>query len=338
MTASINMASTFAVPGLGTSRTYTPRNIWWGDAGTTVYAPGGRVIASADARDPLNTANVSVLRPGLLLGKVSASGNFGQSVIGIGTEALDGGETAFTLSAATAVELVRRQGATGTFKITGPPVAGGTVRTMTATYSAVDTTTGVVTMTALGVADVQTIAFAAGTDAGTFKLTYKGLVTDSLAYNVSAADMQIALRALHGDLVAVTVASSVPGVDYVITNPQVGGLYTLEDIGLISEGLQDTPVVETYTITHTTQGVGGDFVTGSWIQPTDGSETILTILDEHTVVLDPDGVAQDVGFRVPIRGNIDVSYITNYPADAALKAYCKAALNAVGSFVFSDAL
>lgn len=50
----------------------------------------------------------------------------------------------------TAKEIVRRIGASGTFKITGPPTAGGTVATQVVTFSAVNTATGAVTITAIG--------------------------------------------------------------------------------------------------------------------------------------------------------------------------------------------
>ena len=48
-----------------------------------------------------------------------------------------------------AAEIVRRIGAAGTFKLTGPPTAGGTVATQVVTYSAVNTSTGAITITAL---------------------------------------------------------------------------------------------------------------------------------------------------------------------------------------------
>ena len=44
---------------------------------------------------------------------------------------------------------MRRIGASGTFKLTGPPTAAGAVATQAVTYSAVNTTTGVITITAL---------------------------------------------------------------------------------------------------------------------------------------------------------------------------------------------
>src|SRR5206468_1611794 len=61
-------------------------------------------------------------------------------------------------------EIVRRRGSTGTVKITGPPTASGTVRTLTATYSAISSTT--MTITALGVNEVQRVNFNIASTAG----------------------------------------------------------------------------------------------------------------------------------------------------------------------------
>ena len=55
--------------------------------------------------------------------------------------------TTITTDVNTAAELVRRIGATGTFKLTGPPTAGGAVVTQTVTFSAVNTSTGAITIT-----------------------------------------------------------------------------------------------------------------------------------------------------------------------------------------------
>jgi hypothetical protein len=55
--------------------------------------------------------------------------------------------TSLTTDLNTAREITRRIGASGTFKVTGPPSAGGTVATTVVTYSAVNLTTGVITIT-----------------------------------------------------------------------------------------------------------------------------------------------------------------------------------------------
>jgi hypothetical protein len=51
-----------------------------------------------------------------------------------------------TVSAATATEIVRRIGSAGTLKLVGPPTAAGVVATASVVYTAVNTTTGVITV------------------------------------------------------------------------------------------------------------------------------------------------------------------------------------------------
>lgn len=112
------------------------------------YLPGGKIIAGADARDPGNTGDVDQLRAGLLMGKITASGKYAPSIIGVSTGAIAAAATTINVSAATAAEIVRRIGTTGTLRFIGPPTANGTVATFTETYSAVNTGTGDITISA----------------------------------------------------------------------------------------------------------------------------------------------------------------------------------------------
>lgn len=117
--------------------------------------PGGMRGHGAIARDPGNTGNIDNLRCGTLMG-IATSGTYdnyaGCSIIGILTQAEVSTATSVTISAAQATELVRRVGSTGTIRFVGPPTANGTVATFTETYSAVNTTSGVVTTSALDAA------------------------------------------------------------------------------------------------------------------------------------------------------------------------------------------
>src|SRR6185437_50868 len=124
----------------------------------------GRTIDGNNASDPSNTSpDQIVLQPGLLLGLISATtgdaitpviGAYGASVIDNIQANVAAAATSMTLTAAGATELVRRFGLSGTFSLVGPPTAGGTVATQTVTYSAVNTTTGVVTCSALAAAAI----------------------------------------------------------------------------------------------------------------------------------------------------------------------------------------
>jgi len=135
------------LPGIRAEITATPRHVFRG--GPVAYLPGGGVIDGTLSRDSGNTGDTDRLRAGLLMGKVTSSGKYAPSILGV-TDAAYSGGTTLDVTAACAVEIVRRIGTTGTFKIIGPPTAGGTVATATVTYSAVNQTNGNVTITALG--------------------------------------------------------------------------------------------------------------------------------------------------------------------------------------------
>jgi hypothetical protein len=156
------------------------------DAGLLLL-PGGKIIRGEKSRDPLNTGDVDVLRAGLLMGEITASGKYAPAIIGVLTEAYDKDgslKLQMTVSAATATEIVRRIGTSGTFKITGPPTAAGTVATETITYSAVNTTTGVITIS-LASADFISGSFVQPTDGSEAP---KGLINDGYGIKVTDAD------------------------------------------------------------------------------------------------------------------------------------------------------
>jgi hypothetical protein len=139
--------------GVGTARTARHKTVWRGGS-IPIYFPGGRYIDSTKSRDPLNADDVTVLQAGLLMGKITSSGLYAPSILGVTTNAEAIGSTAIEAAAAVVTELVRRVGSTGTFTLTGPPTANGVVDSETVTYSAASGTT--ITCTAL------TKAFVAG--------------------------------------------------------------------------------------------------------------------------------------------------------------------------------
>jgi hypothetical protein len=141
------IAPVIGEPRFGTAVTATPRKVLRGSA-TEAFLPGGKVIDGVKSRDTSNTP-IDVLQAGKLMGKITATGLWANSVIGSTTVAYAGG-TSLTVGVPTATEIVRRIGASGTFKILGPPAASGVVSLQTVTYSAVVTSTGVITVTAIG--------------------------------------------------------------------------------------------------------------------------------------------------------------------------------------------
>jgi hypothetical protein len=164
------------MPGVSSEKISKHRTL--GGDGYFDFLPGGLVLDGSKTRDPDNpdyaadgAAAQRRLRAGLLLGIVTATGEYANSIIGAITGAVVATGTSVTLSSAQAVELVRRVGSTGTLRFIGPPTAGGTVATFTETYSAVNTGTGVVTVSALN-ADLIAGSFVAADDGSYIPRTF----------------------------------------------------------------------------------------------------------------------------------------------------------------------
>ncbi len=151
--------NSYGMPGIKLPAAVNFYEILWSDAGK-VTLPTGVIIDGTKSRDIGNAPDTSVLRGGMPLGKVTATGKFANSFIDATTVAAASGTTSITISVAGAAEVVRRIGSSGTLTITGAPTTGGTVAQATLTYSAVNTSTGVITVTA------TTAAFEAGSFIG----------------------------------------------------------------------------------------------------------------------------------------------------------------------------
>lgn len=310
------------------------------------YLPQGRTIDGSKSRDP-GAGTITVLRPGLLLGKITSSGFYAPSVIGTLTNAETGASTQHETTAAAVTELVRRIGATGTYKITGPPTAAGTVRTLTATYSATSGTD--ITITALGVSDVWTLTAPAGQDAGMYQLevtTGKGTsaesiqVTAALAANANTATVDAAVEALS-NVGAGNVAAVYADPTLTLTfHSNLGPVHvrvladTTNDVGVFEGG---------WAAVHTTTGVDGRFIAGSLIQPTDGSETLKTFVPEGygIPVVSQDGLALNKyaqNYKLPIGGCIDFAQLLPAVTDTSLKTWVRENLSTLsgGKFTFSD--
>lgn len=136
-------------------RTFTDRKIRK-TVDNRAYLIGGKSIDGSLSRDTLNAGDVDILRPGFLMGIVTASKKFAASIIGTIINAEIATSVAIEVSVDVAKEIVRRFGATGTFNLTGPPAAAGVVITEIVTYTGVDVVTGIITVNA------TTAAFIAG--------------------------------------------------------------------------------------------------------------------------------------------------------------------------------
>jgi hypothetical protein len=114
------------LPGIGTERTSTPLNILVTVEGAK-YFPGGKIIDGSLSRDPLNTDNHEVLRAGMLMGIITATGLLAPSVIGkVLTDTAANAKT-LVVSEQTGDEVERRCGVTGSIKLVGAPTDTGTV-------------------------------------------------------------------------------------------------------------------------------------------------------------------------------------------------------------------
>lgn len=132
------------LPGAGTPVRATPNYIMMG---TWQYLPGGAIIDGTISQDSGNTGATTTLRPGLIMGKVTSGGKYAPSIYGPTTTTITGSSsTSFTISAAAAAYINARQGASGTLTINGPASSNSTAQSETITYSAINTTTGVVTI------------------------------------------------------------------------------------------------------------------------------------------------------------------------------------------------
>lgn len=136
-------------PGIGSA--VTAQRLGVSRGGELGYFPGGGTIEGSLTRDPGNSASsVFSIRPGTLMGLITASNYYAPSIMGATSGAYTSGGTSLTVSAASAAYLVARVGASGTFTLKGAATAGGTLTTDTVTFSAVNTTTGAITITDIG--------------------------------------------------------------------------------------------------------------------------------------------------------------------------------------------
>jgi hypothetical protein len=139
------------LPGVRTARTATQRRVLVTSEGSA-YAPQSAVVNGALSRDTGHTGDLDILRCGMLMGRITTGGKLAPAVLGVTIGNYTSGGTSITVSAAEAVEIVRRVGSSGNLRYVGPPAAAGTVAVISSiAFSAVNTTTGVITVTSLGV-------------------------------------------------------------------------------------------------------------------------------------------------------------------------------------------
>jgi len=130
-------------PSKGPNLEVTPKAVL---AEPIEYARIGSYIVAAETRDPSNDP-AFYLQAGMPMGKLS-TGGFAPSTVGGSTVAYTSGGTTLTVSVASAIELDRRLGSSGTFQIWGQD--GDTVIKKNVTFSAVNTGNGEITVVDIG--------------------------------------------------------------------------------------------------------------------------------------------------------------------------------------------
>ncbi len=149
----MDLSQVVGLPGTRVHTTASYRTVTSGGPLMAVL-PRGRIIAGACSRDPGNTTDVTRLRAGIVMGKITSVVNslgtvgfFAPAIYGVTTNAEPTGSTSIQATAAVVTELIRRRGTTGTFNLIGPGSAAGVVISETVTYSAASSTN--ITVTAL---------------------------------------------------------------------------------------------------------------------------------------------------------------------------------------------
>lgn len=205
-----NILNRQQLPGVGVAIVAPKRELFLSAPRDDAYFPQGGAIDGNNASDPGNPVNQYLLRAGLVLGRITASNQYGASIIGPTAAALANGGTALYVSGPVATEINRRLGSSGTLNLTGANAAG-VVRTVAVAYSAVATSGGndakIVTITTTPTAGYLTITLTLAQVLAAGGNPNQTVTTDHIAYNATAATVQAAINAVLGPTsVTVTMA------------------------------------------------------------------------------------------------------------------------------------
>lgn len=336
------------MPGSVTGDLVTFKTIWMNGAG--VYKPGGGFVLTAGTRDVTNTSGTGILRTGLVMAWNSTTKAYTNFIIGTSSAALTGAGTTLTINAAGATELVRRVGSTGTFTLTGPEAAAGTVQQRTVTYSAVNTTTGAITITALGTNQVEYVRMNIASTGGNLQLnvsTAAGarVTTANIAWSATdatyLASINSALDTATG-VVGGIVATAIPSVD-----TDLGVALTYSGTGYAGKTFSPAVVIVYPTsstssvVQSVTTAVQGAFAAGSWVSSVDYN-TPMSLIEippwpsDMSLITD---TYTDWG-QIPMAGAIRTAAIIDYPSDTSLQAWLKTQLSTLAGnkFSFSDSI
>jgi hypothetical protein len=205
----------------------------------------------------------------------------------------------------------------------------------------------------LGANEVQRVTFAIASTGGNVALEFTDpttggqVITGPAAWSATDATYLAAINAVldlatgvSGGIVATAASATDTDLGFVLTFSGTGYAGKAHDlVKVITLPTSST----SSTVTRTTTGVNGAFVAGSLIQPTDGSESIVTLLrtGTKTGVSVFNALLSRIDVQYPqllISGAVRSSYIIGYAGnDASTKAYIKAALRSNGGkWTFDD--
>jgi len=298
---------------------------------------GGWVDATR-SRDAFAAAAASlaaageVLSPGLMMGQVGNTATFAPSFFGATTAAVAKGATTVNVGVQHAVEINRRVGSTGSLFIVGPPAANGLAQVGSLTYSAVNTATGALTVSATGGNEVQTVNIAGTVTGGTFRLLFPQadgsyITTGTIAHNATFATVisnaQTALDAIFG--AGVVVASGTAYTGIVLTSTLTTQA-SRNVVGLVVADISALTGATTATTTETTVGSYGTFIAGSLVGAADGTFFPKTMIHPGYGLQVADGSTNVIGnviqwATVPIGGDPEFSQLTPYVTDLGIRRW-----------------
>jgi hypothetical protein len=166
------------------------------------------------------------------------------------------------------------------------------------------------------------------------------VTTANIAWNATDATFLASINSaldtatgVVGGIVATAISATDTDLGFTLTYSGTGyaGLSWAE----AEVAVLPTSSTSWYTVPRTTASSGA-FVTNSLIQPTDGSETIRSFLPDGWELYMPlDGTDLPLN-HLPIEGNVDLSKLLPYPADASTIQWIRDQLNAYGQFAFTE--
>lgn len=335
---------TIARPGTGTLKTAAVGFVFTGGPYAT-KARGG-VIDGSESRDAGNTGNTDILRVGTIMAQNAATGLYAPWRRAVTTADLAGAGTTLTVSAADAAEIVRGIGSSGTFVLTGDNRTNSTIAPIvqrTVTYSNVNTTTGAITITALGnVNQSEQIRFNIASTGGNLQLTVERtdgtfVTTANIAWNATdatyLASINSALDTATG-VVGGIVASASAGID-----TDIALVLTYSGTGYA--GRSWTPAVVAVFPTSSTSAsylplvaASGTFTAGSVLSKAGWTLPETIIGEQHGFQVLTDGSDSDWSL-VPIAGEVITSRLLPAITDTTLLAWVKGQLNTNNVFIFN---